>query len=218
MSGIKFQTASTPEMTPEEFQAKQASQGGKFIREPGTYSLIVTGVEAKQVNGFDNDWYDFVFSLENTDGQSMNHFLSIPTTAHKSFMFGKKKSLSEYNKLEKFLLGFGVRLEYSTAITQIAKLFEDAADSFVGKQITLRVGFTSNHLKYLGKDGDISKYKIVDKNDQEVVPLVFKGYEAAEQYAKENNIKMSGFIRVLEVIPATTAALNLVAVDDSIPF
>ncbi len=178
----------------------------------------MTGVEAKQVNGFDNDWYDFVFSLENTDGQSMNHFLSIPTTAHKSFMFGKKKSLSEYNKLEKFLLGFGVRLEYSTAITQIAKLFEDAADSFVGKQITLRVGFTSNHLKYLGKDGDISKYKIVDKNDQEVVPLVFKGYEAAEQYAKENNIKMSGFIRVLEVIPATTAALNLVAVDDSIPF
>jgi hypothetical protein len=178
----------------------------------------VTGIESKGPNQFDNDWYDFVMQLENSDGQSTSHYITIPTTAQKSFMFGSKKSLAEYAKLEKLLLGFGIKLEYSNAITQIATLFSDAAANFVGKQVSMRLGYNSNHLKFIGKNGEVSEYKILDKKGDEVTPLVFAGFEAGEQYAKENNIKLQAFIRVQEVVPSTVATISLAANDTSLPF
>jgi hypothetical protein len=72
---------------------------------------MVTGIEVKGHNQFDQDWVDLVMALQNSDGQSVTHFVSIPTTARNSFMFGSKKSLAEYSKLEKLLRGFGIKLE-----------------------------------------------------------------------------------------------------------
>jgi hypothetical protein len=178
----------------------------------------VTGIEFKGHNQYDNDWVDFVMALESTEGQATSHYFSIPTTARNSFMFGSKKSLAEYSKLEKLLRGFGVILEYSTAINQIAQLFDDPVATFVGKQVSMRLGYNSNSIKFIGKDGDVTLYSIVDKNNQEVIPMKFAGFESAEQYAKDNNIKIQGFIRVQEVLAAETASISLVQASSDLPF
>lgn len=195
-------------MTPEEFKTKQASTGGKWIRDPGVYSVSIIEVEEKGTNQFDSQWLDFVFRFENADGAGSGTFVSVPTTAERSFLFGSKKSLREYNQLEKFLKGFGITLEYSSAISTIADLFEDATATFVGKTFSARMGYYGNHIKYNGKVEDTSTYVIANKDGTQIDPTVFKGFDAAKEYAKANNIKLQDFIKVLEVIPSETSSIG----------
>lgn len=207
-------------MTPEEFKTKQASTGGKWIKEPGTYSLIIKGVEIGDANQYDSQWVDAKFIMENEEGQLASHFVVFPTTAERSYLFGSKKSLGEYNKLEAFLRGFGVSLDYTTAIFQIEKLFSDPEKVFVGKTLTVRMGYTSNHTKFVGKDGEVSQYQICDKSGAPVVPTLFAGFEAADAYAKQNNMKLQGFPKILEVVSSTTASIivGAPAIASALPF
>lgn len=207
MSKPVFQTAATPTLTADEFKTKQESVGGKWIKDPGTYSLIIKGVTLEGASNFDNQWINFKFTLENSEGQLATHFVEVPTTAANNYMYGAKKSLHNYTKLEKFLKGFGFDLEFTQAIHQLEKLFTDAEKTFVGKTLSVRMGYNSIHTKYLGKDGEVSKYKLVDKDGNPIVATDFAGFEAVDAYAKANNIKVQGFPKVLEVVPAATASI-----------
>ncbi len=206
-------------MTAEEFETKRKQTTGKFINDPGTYSLVVTGVDIKGANQKDAQWADVVFTLENPEGQSYNHYVSLPLTAARSFLFGPKKTLYAYNDLDKFLRGFGVVLEYSNAITQLQDLFSDPAITFVGKPISMRLGYQSNRSKYVGKSDTGSQYILVDKDDKQIGTEVFSGFEAAEAFADEQKIKLQKFIRCLDVIAAKEVQLSSVrAVGADLPF
>jgi hypothetical protein len=135
-------------------------------------------------------------------------------------MYGVKKSLREYGNLEKFLRGFGVELEYTNAIFQIEKLFSDPEATFVGKTLSARIGYYGNYTKFVGKDGEVSQYKIVDKAGNPVVDKTFAGYEAAEAFAKANSIKLQGFPKIMDVIPSTTASIvvGAPAIAEALPF
>lgn len=182
--------------------------------------MIIKGIEVGEPNQFDNQWVDVKVTMENEAGQLASHFVVVPTTAERSFLFGSKKSLGEYNRLEAFLRGFGVHLEYQSAIFQIEKLFSDPEKVFVGKTLTVRMGYTTNHTKFVGKDGDVSQYQICDKNGAPVVPTVFAGFEAADAYAKQNSMKLQGFPKVLEVVSASTASIvvGAPALASALPF
>lgn len=204
-------------MTPEEFKTKQASTSGKWIKEPGTYSMSIISIEEKGASQFDGAWLDFVIGMENADGAKFNTFISVPTTAERSFLFGKKKSLNEYNRLEKFLGGLGIALEYSSAISTIADIFEDPT-SLVGRTLTLRLGFYTNYVKYIGKDGDLVQYQIVDKNASPLDPTVFNNFDAAKAFAKEKNIKLQDFIKILDIVPAAVSNIVVGASTSELPF
>jgi hypothetical protein len=191
-------------MTAEEFETKRASTGGKWIKEPGTYNLIIKKIDVKGPNKYDTQWVDLVVTMESAEGAEYNQYLTIPTTAEKSYLFGSKKTLYAYNDVDKFLLGLGIKLDYNSAISQLEALFEDMDTSFIGSTITLRLGFRGNRLKYSGKENDSSIYVIVDKDDKVIVDKKFTGHEAAKAYADEAKIKLQDFIKCLEVVPATT--------------
>lgn len=205
-------------MTQAEFEIKRVQTSGKWIETPGTYSLLVREIKLQGQNQWDSQWVDLIFTLENTDGQTMTHYVSIPTTAERSFLFGKKKSLNEYNKLDAFLRGFGIKLEYSSAMTQIADLFGDYEINFVGKTVSARVGYVGNRAKYNGKVGENNTYILVDKNEKPIDENVFSDIESAKNYAKDNSIKLSGFMRVLEVVPASVSAIAPLAAVSDLPF
>jgi hypothetical protein len=169
---------------------------------------MVKAIKVQGPSNFDSQWINLIFTLEDSSGKLLTHFLDIPTTAEKSFMYGAKKSLNEYSKLEKFLRGFGVELKFEEAIHQIADLFSDPEEVFVGKTFSARVGYYGNYTKYVGKDGDVSQVKILDKNGNPAVDKAFAGYDAANAYAKENNIKLQGFAKILDVVPASVSAIT----------
>lgn len=169
---------------------------------------------------YDNQWINFKFTLENNEGQLASCFVEVPITAANNYMHGTKKSLAEYGKLEKFLKGFGFDLEFTQAIHQVEKLFSDAEKTFVGKTISLRLGYTGIHPKYMGKDGEVSQYKLVDKNGNPIVDAVFAGFEAIDAYAKANNLTVQGFPKVLDVVPASAASIGVAtpAIAAALPF
>ena len=216
MSGIKFQTAASPVMTAEEFEIKRQQTGGKWIKEPGTYTMAVKAVTIKDPNTYDPQWINVQISLENAAGEEFNTFLTVPTTAEKSFLFGSKKSLREFNDLAKFFLGLGIKLDYATAIFQLSDIFSDTAN-LIGQTITLRLGFYGNHIKYAGKVDDVPSYLIVSKDGTDLTGRVFSGFDAANAYATEEAIKLQKFMKILDVIPGTTTKLASVASSD-LPF
>lgn len=205
-------------MTPEEFQTKRESVGGKWIKEPGVYSLQIVGVEVKGPSQYDAQWMNVLFSFQDSEGRAANHYVEVPTTAEKNFMYGTKKSLAAYNNLDRFLKGFGFVLDFTNAIFQLEKLFSDPEKTFVGKTLSARLGYYANYTKFAGKDGEISQYIIVDKTGAQVVDLKFAGFEAADKYAKDNGIKLQGFPKVQEVLPATTASLVADVSAPALPF
>lgn len=216
MSGIKFQTAAAPAMTAEEFEIKRQQTGGKWIKEPGTYTTVIKSVTVKDSNKFDSQWVDVVVSLENSAGEGFNAFITIPTTAEKSFLFGSKKSLREFNDLAKFFLGLGITLDYTTAIFQLSDIFSDT-ERLIGQTITVRLGYYGNYVKYVGKDGDTSQYTIVKRDGSDLTGRVFTGFDAANAYATEEAIKIQKFMKVLEVVPGSTLKLAPTASND-LPF
>jgi len=205
-------------LTPEEFKTKQAATGGKWIRDAGTYSLSVTGVEVQGTSRFDSQWINLKFTFENAEGQQFSEFVEVPTTAERSFLYGEKKSLANYNKLERFLKGFGITLDYASAMSTIAELFGDAEQTFIGKTVSLRLGFYGNHIKYMGKSGEDKQYMIVNKGGEPIEPKIFTNFDAAKAYAKENSIKLQDFIKVLEVVPAATSAIAPASAVSDLPF
>jgi hypothetical protein len=154
--------------------------------------------------------------LENSAGEGFNAYLTIPTTAEKSFLFGSKKSLREFNDLAKFFLGLGITLDYTTAIFQLSDIFSDT-ERLIGQTITVRLGYYGNYVKYVGKDGDTSQYTIVKRDGSDLTGRVFTGFDAASAYATEEAIKIQKFMRVLEVVPGSTLKLAPTASND-LPF
>lgn len=205
-------------MTPEEFKTKQAATGGKWIRDSGTYSLSVIGVTNEGVSRFDSQWINFKFLLQNAEGQQHSEFIEVPTTAERSFLYGEKKTLANYNKLERFLKGFGIALEYTTAMGTIADHFSDVEDSFVGRTVTMRLGFYGNHIKYCGKNGEDKQYMIVNKSGEALEPMIFPNFDAAKAFAKEKSIKLQDFIKSLEVVPASVSAIAAPTASGDLPF
>jgi len=179
---------------------------------------LIKKIELRGPNQFDGSWVDLIFTLENTDGQSCNHYVSIPTTAERSFMFGKKKSLREYNNLDSFLHSVGYKLEYSSAMSQIVALFDDYDQTFVGKTLSARLGYLGNRAKYVGKTDAGAQYVLVDKNDKVIDDNSFSGIDAAKAYAEQNSIKLNGFIKCLDFIPAETAAVATLSAVSDLPF
>lgn len=175
-------------------------------------------VEIKGPNKFDQQWVDAVFTLENSDGQTYNQFVSFPTTASQSYLFGSKKSLREYNDLDRFVKGIGLSLNYETAIHEIQEWFADLDSTFVGQTITMRLGYRQSYVKYLGKDGESSQYGIVDKDGKAINSLIFSGWEAAEAYADAEKIKLQKFIRCLETLPGKPQAPKKDVVKFDLPF
>jgi hypothetical protein len=216
MSGINFKTASAPVMTAEEFETKRQQTGGKWIKEPGTYTMVVKAVSIKDPNPFDTQWINVQLALENASGEEFNTFLTIPTTAEKSFLFGSKKSLREFNDLAKFFLGLGINLDYATAIHQLSDVFSDTAN-LIGQTITLRLGYYGKHVKYVGKVDNVSSYIIAEKDGTDATGRVFSGFDAANAYAAEEAIKLQKFMKVLDVIPGTVLKSVSTASND-LPF
>ncbi len=218
-----FKVGSKPAITAEAYQEVVNKQGGKFIKDPGTYGLMIKSAkwETEQAP-VDSTWANAKFEFENVDGQSIGTWVRVPTTADGNFMYGPKKSVYEFQGLQKFLRGFGVVLDFDNAMSQIAELFGDI-ENFVGKSITARVGYKGTWLKYLGKSEDgNNRYQWTKPDGTPKDETIFPDYKAAEAYAAENKVKTSGFANILEyyVPKEPTIVLGQVAASEEtdLPF
>ncbi len=217
---IKFNVASKPELSQEEYNATAESQrGGKFLP-PGTFDLTIVGVTvAENSDRDDENWISLTFELQDSEGRGCRHFLSVPTVCRNSFLYGQKKSAYQYEKVAAFFRGLGLVLDYDNAMTQIAAVFGNYEKNLIGKTIKVRMGHKGPYLKYLGKT---EGYQVVDKEGKPKLDGVFPDSQAAKRAAEDNNLKLT-FCNILEIFQAKTPALQLVGnatpvAADDLPF
>lgn len=220
-----FKVGSKPTISAEDYQAQadQSSGGGsRYLSEPGTYDLMVKSAKYGKASEKDPNWINVELQLEDAEGRGIRHYVMIPTTAETNFLYGPKKTVMPFESLQRFLRGFGVVLQFDTAMVQIAGLFGNL-DIFCGKTIKARVGYEGEYIKYLGKsDSGDKKYMIVKKDGSPKLDLVFADAKAALAHAKENKINIS-YTRLLEIFPSKEALIpdltNSEAEDDNdLPF
>ncbi len=221
MSNIpSFKTNSKPQLSSQEFDATK-KDGGKFISDPGTYSMTIKAFSFGEVNPYDSAWINATVTLEDAQGRDLRHFLDIPTECRNSYLFGDKKSTHNLENLQRFLRGLGIVFDYDNGMEQIGAIFGNP-DQLIGKPLNVRLGYKGPHIKYVSKD----EFLVVEKDD--VTPKLegsFPNKKAAEAAATEAGIKMNknaGFINVLEIFSAKEAAIDLEApstsVDIDLPF
>lgn len=225
MSAIpKFKVGSKPTISAEEYQAQadQSGGGSKYLSEPGTYDLMVKSIKWGKASEKDPIWVNLEVQLEDSEGRGIRHYVMVPTSAETNFLYGAKRTVMPFESFQKFLRGFGVALQFETALDQIASLFNDL-DVFCGKVLRARVGYEGEYIKYFGKsEAGEKKYQIVKKNAEPHTDIIFSDAKAALAYAKENKINIS-YTRVLEVFPSkevqiVESASSSAADDNDLPF
>ena len=176
--------------------------------------MTVTGADS-----FDPQWVNVQFDTENSDGGEFRYYLSIPTTGEKSFLYGTKKTLKNYNDVDKFLKGVGYQLEYTTALDTLSAVFNSASEMLVGKTVSMRLGYYGNYIKFVGKTDAGVQYIIADKDGKDIVGQVFSGFDAAKAYAEESKIKIQGHMKCLDVIAADKIApVGKLTLAEALPF
>ncbi len=225
VAGIpSFDAQDHVEGTAEEFSKQLTKVAGKWLKEPGVYDLRVADIICTGVSRNDQHWANFQFVLKTTTGEQLNYFQMMPLKRINNFVYGPKKTYFVYKGLCDFLKGFGITLEFETAMATIGGLLANM-DVLKEKTIKAQVGYEGSYVRYLGKNGDNNEYEIIHKDtsltDEDGKPMVFSDWKAAENYAKGIKLTVQSFPDVLAIIPGDTSVLavpeNEVSMDD-IPF
>lgn len=142
----------------------KASSRGFWIKNPGTYTLKIVGVELKGLAG-DPTWTKYAVSYESTNGDKFNQLLLVPTTSKNEYVYHNKKNPGAkpthyiFVLYLEFLNGIGVDIDATTedlrdidSITE--QLWSNPKENLIGATIKMDIGYKGLHVRYMGKNED----------------------------------------------------------------
>lgn len=209
--------------TEAEFNKELNKGQNNFIKEPGEYVLSVADIEVRGVSEKDENWFSTKFTLENAEGAKFNYFQLFPRKRVNNFKYGPKKTTFVYKGLMDFMRGFGINLEFETAMGTLAKVYEDIT-VLQDKKITVILGYTGPYVAYKGKsiEGN-NQYVIINKGtpvlDEEGSELIFPDWRAAENYAAGVSLKLQKFMEMVNIRPGKALKVEEVEEEEeTLPF
>lgn len=205
---FNFDSDSLSDVNFDEIQAEvDQMKDGKYIDEPGLYSLTVQSVSRKEAKNPVEGWMLVDVVFEDPNGKTIKEKVTVPLTVNLRYPTKTgKNELWAIKKLQAFAAGLGIDLRGAHMFRRIAEMFGDS-EALVGKSAKVRIGYeTSTYSEPYGEKGValISAGKPVLDASGDI--LNFPSRQDAEVYAVSVlKKKYSAFMRVLEFIPATTA-------------
>lgn len=187
------------QLTDEEVEAKEKSEGGAFFR-PGSHDVVIQEAKYKG-QAKDPNWGTLEVTYEGTGGKTIKDFPLIPfrTPVYKS---GEKETMFPWKKFKAFCGGLGIAVQRSTLESVCKTHFADLA-KLKTYPMKIRVGFQGG---YVAGSGDGNSFKIVlgDGNDlidpKTKEPLLFADRAAAHNYAQEKKLRVDKYVSVLEYV------------------
>jgi hypothetical protein len=179
------------------------SKRGRFIDEPGIYTLKVDRVEVIELDTPIPNWAAFKVYLRDTNGRETNEFLFVPMTCDIKYPTSSgKNQLWAIIKLQKFALSLGIDMQGRQIFVAIKKMFKSDT-AIVGRTGRFRLDYeTSNHAEPIG-DGwalVLSGKTVMQKDDPSEVE-VFPKKQDAGIYCKDiAKKKFSGFLSIVECL------------------
>ena len=225
-----------------ERAVKKASGNNRWLKDPGTYTLVITDVISyrktkPEKNSPDPTWDNYQIVLETTEGAKFNHFVKVPLTDKNNFRYlnpktpDAKPTMFPFIIYVNFLKGLGIDTSDPSVIMPITDvIFGDPEEYLLNAKLKVRVGYRGLHIRYVGKNEEGQTMYQPYLND---APYVYDGVEveACPGYAACENLliglgvdkgKLKAFPEILEVFEGEPlfeiAEEDEVAVDSSIPF
>ena len=188
----------------DEIQAEVDKDGsrGRFINEPGLYTLTVTKVESFETKDPKEGWISFKVFLEDIDGKSTNDMIFVPTTVNIRYPTASgKNELWAIIKLQKFASAVGIDAQGKSIFAAIQKMFT-TTDSLVGRSGKFRIDYeTPNYADRLG-DGFVlllSGKPALDPETGEIIEFPKKA-DAGIYCTTVLKKKFSGWLTIVEYI------------------
>lgn len=134
--------------------------------EPGNYNVKITDIgyhknkDTGSINcSGDESWFNVVVTLQSADGRVKKNYIQVPTRSPFYKGKGGKETLFPFKKLQEFLAGMGMYLDYHNYTKVIPKLFgdESALAQLMGEELSIDIGYTGPHAKYVEQ----GKYQLV---------------------------------------------------------
>ncbi len=153
-----FSLGST-KISAEEFKAATESTGSKQF-EPGTYAvkLSETKYHANKITGeitaADPTWVNVSTTLVGNDGREKRNFILVPTKSIFYKTAAGKETAFLFTKLQEFMAGIGVYLDYQNYATLIPEYFGSQVqlDRLNGLELMVDIGYTKPYARFVEKD------------------------------------------------------------------
>jgi len=178
----------------------------KFLT-PGEYAAKITEVAYKGAPQGDNTWGKFTLQLEATNGRQIRHMVLVPGS--ESTTYGTKASTYPFVKLLNLLRSAGLNVDSSAKAQQsVQSAFGMLPKSgLIGKDISIRVGYTRPHLAYTKLEGDaagkgVFMLKLADGKDHAAFSdRTWGSRDLALAEIAEAGIEIQEFAEVVDISP-----------------
>lgn len=190
------------------------STGPKMLQ-PGVHQVRITEVVEDGPPVADDTWIKFKITYEDKEGKSLRkQLLLVPT---ESLDYGTDRKQGPKRNLLSFLNALGEDVSVKTLPQTVSKWFEKS-QRLVNQRLEVKVGYSNNHAKYLGKDS----FQLVDAKDQPVLdsngnPVIASDRQSIEMYAKQAGMRFDIFPSVIsygEPVTKHKAAKKVVSSDE----
>lgn len=203
----KFRFAASTIKTTADLDKKLLESEDKSQKHfrPGKYEVkIIAAVH--QGPASDKTWQKFLFTMKGAGPAEITHQVMVPYETLE-YVGRKGPTLFMYQKLVSFMAGFGVALTPENLEETLTTYFGGNIEkAFVGKQLSIDVGYRGNFIKYVGKSAaGTTQYQIQLQNGT-LLPTVFPDFDAAVNWAGNNNTEVSRFVEVTGVAPSANGA------------
>lgn len=193
LEGINFDELQT--------EIEKDAKRGRFIDEPGVYTLKVDRVEIMEIKEPKPNWSAVKVYLKDIDGRETNEMLFIPTTNDVKYPTNSgKNQLWAIIKLQKFATSIGIDMQGKQLFVGIQKMFGNLT-SLVGRTGRYRLDFeTANHAEPVGEGWVlVLSGKPVMREDDPTEVQEFPKKSDAELYCTQiARKKFSAFLSIVE--------------------
>ena len=184
-------------------QLDAESEKGKFIQDPGVYSLNVVEMLDVTKPTTPEGWAMVKLVLQDTNGRELSHWLTLPLTnnVHYPTKSGKN-TLWAVKKIQDFTSALGLDFRGDKFLKNLKKYFGNGGEAIKGQIGQFEIGYeTGNYAQYVGKD----QYQVVVGNkpflDENGTPVVLTDHTAVEGYITTTlNKQYSAFMSIIGYI------------------
>jgi len=196
MSNKKFAGFDTDSAEAVEAPLSNSAKKPSKVFAPGLHSVSIIDVVEKGPAKNDGTWEGLWLTLEGTGGKTIYTNLQYPT---ESMVYNGDANSFPAQKFLAFLGAMGLSASPKQLPALLAQLFSTPAESLVGAELQVNVGYTTNHVVPVnGRFQLTQKYGRPVTSDGE--PQSFASREDAGTYCEQNKLKFTSFPEVTEFV------------------
>lgn len=177
------------ELTKDQYNEMVTPRDGSKSRmmQPGVHEVTIKEIEDRGPAKLDDSWINYKVVFENASGNTMNHFIALPTESELSPKLDGAYPGSTCRKLIQFCNAIGIEATQENIKTVLEDFFEDVT-TLVGMRCKITIKFKGPHAARVPTPSGKTEWAIVDVNGTPTNNQTFVDINALEKYIEQNPV------------------------------